>query len=194
MKINDLSKDDLIQLLKDFVEGLEKCTDLSAEEQDFITLQKRVIWELSHARIYKVSTADLSYINTTGPREFDIRYFSSLGAAKRELIKRKRAMAANLNVATPNEIQKLGVNASFAPELVKSVITNSDVKLGIPGRFKFYEVRILQNEQIIPVQFILTAVPISSEGFQDTVRRRRTSRSTGKQSPAPIIQFDQIKD
>ena len=40
MKINDLSKDDLIQLLKDFVEGLEKCTDLSAEEQDFITLQK----------------------------------------------------------------------------------------------------------------------------------------------------------
>ena len=194
MKINDLSKDDLIQLLKDFVEGLEKCTDLSAEEQDFITLQKRVIWELSHARIYKVSTADLSYINTTGPREFDIRYFSSLGAAKRELIKRKRAMAANLNVATPNEIQKLGVNASFAPELVKSVITNSDVKLGIPGRFKFYEVRILQNEQIIPVQFILTAVPISSEGLQDTVRRRRTSQSAGKQSLAPIIQFDQIKD
>ena len=194
MKINDLSKDDLIQLLKDFVEGLEKCTDLSAEEQDFITLQKRVIWELSHARIYKVSTADLSYINTTGPREFDIRYFSSLGAAKRELIKRERTMAANANVAAPNEIQKLGVNASFAPELVKSVITNSDVKLGIPGRFKFYEVRILQNEQIIPVQFILTAVPISSAGFQDTVRRRRTSRSTGKQSPAPIIQFDQIKD
>ena len=194
MKINDLSKDDLIQLLKDFVEGLGKCTDLSVEEQDFITLQKRVIWELSHARIYKVSTADLSYINTTGPREFDIRYFSSLGAAKRELIKRERTMATNVNVAAPNEIQKLGVNASFAPELVKSVITNSDVKLGIPGRFKFYEVRILQNEQIIPVQFILTAVPISSEGFQDTVRRRRTSRSAGKQSLAPIIQFDQIKD
>lgn len=191
MEISDLNRDELIQYLQDFVEGMENHDDLSEEERDFVKLHRKVIWELSHDRIYKVSTADLSHINTTGLREFDIQYFASLGAAKKELKKRVEALAANPFVAGPDEVQSLGVKASMAPDLVQSVITNSDVKLEAPGRFKFYEVRMLQNGQIIPVQFILTNVHVSPAGFQD-VSPHQSSRPANEQHVAKIIPFNQI--
>ena len=83
------------------------------------------------------------------------------------------------------------MKASMAPDLVQSVITNSDVKLEAPGRFKFYEVRMLQNGQIIPVQFILTNVHVSPAGFQD-VGSPRSGRPANEQHVAKIIPFDQI--
>ena len=105
--------------------------------------------------------------------------------------KRVEALAANPFVAGPDEVQSLGVKASMAPDLVQSVITNSDVKLEAPGRFKFYEVRMLQNGQIIPVQFILTNVHVSPAGFQD-VSPHQSSRPANEQHVAKIIPFNQI--
>lgn len=194
MKINDMTREELVQYLFDFVEALERSNDLSelsGEERDFISLQKKIINELLHDRVYKVSTAGFSGRSSIGLMERDIRYFSSLKAAKKEVKRRMEELVKNPFVAGPDEVQTLGLEGGFAPDLIDSVITNSDITVKAPGRFKFYEVRMVKNGEIFPVQFILTNVHVSPSGFQD-VGSPQPGRPANEQHVAKIIPFDQI--
>ena len=76
MEYNELSRQELIGYLMDFVEGLEQHT-LDADEQGFVELHKKIIWELCHDRIYKVTFCRPDQEAASKLAEYDTQYFSS---------------------------------------------------------------------------------------------------------------------
>ncbi len=185
MTYNELSRQELIGYLMDFVEGLER-HELDADEQGFVELHKKIIWELAHDRIYKVSTARASSLSESGVIEYDIQYFSSLSAAKRELRERMEKQRKHPYLAGPDEVQEHIVQGSLVPDLIKSVVSNTDLPIEAPGRFKFYEVRMLRNGNIVPVQFVLTDVHITPSVLESPSKNSRKSKN-GK-----VIPFESI--
>jgi len=169
LDFSNMNRAQLLQYMKDFVDIIEKSDVLSEEDMDFINIQKRAIWELSHDRIYKVSTAYYNTKSSSQYTESDVKYFSSVNAAKREIKQRLKKLLKNPYVAGPDEVSDSRMVMGIAPNLVTSVISNAQVPLRTPGRFKFYEVRMVtQKRKVVPIQFILAEVqPIPLEHPED---------------------------
>ena len=178
-----MNRAQLLQYMKDFVDIIEK------SDMDFINIQKRAIWELSHDRIYKVSTAYYNTKSSSQYTESDVKYFSSVNAAKREIKQRLKKLLKNPYVAGPDEVSDSRMVMGIAPNLVTSVISNAQVPLRTPGRFKFYEVRMVtQKRKVVPIQFILAEVqPIPLEHPEDA---RFTPSSVPNNK---IIPFKKVK-
>ena len=104
MDFSNMNRAQLLQYMKDFVDIIEKSDVLSEEDMDFINIQKRAIWELSHDRIYKVSTAYYNTKSSSQYTESDVKYFSSVNAAKREIKQRLKKLLKNPYVAGPDEV------------------------------------------------------------------------------------------
>ena len=104
MEYNELSRQELIGYLMDFVEGLEQHT-LDADEQGFVELHKKIIWELCHDRIYKVTFCRPDQEAASKLAEYDTQYFSSLKEAKRELHRRMKRLQKQSVLALPEEIR-----------------------------------------------------------------------------------------
>ena len=104
MEYNELSRQELIGYLMDFVEGLEQHS-LDADEQGFVELHKKIIWELCHDRIYKVTFCRPDQQAQSKLAEYDTQYFSSLKEAKRELHRRMKRLQKQSVLALPEEIQ-----------------------------------------------------------------------------------------
>lgn len=187
-----MTRAQLLQYLKDFVEAMETYGSLSEEDMDFINIQKRVIWELSHDRIYKVSTAQYSSQSSAKYIEHDIKYFSSLKAAKKEVRSRFKKLLKSPFVAGPDEVSDYRIISGVNPTLVSSVLSNAQVHFKTPGRFKFYEVRMISKKhQIVPIQFVLAEVrPVPLENPDDA--KFIASRLQKKTARCNVIPFKEI--
>lgn len=192
MDFTNMTRAQLLQYLKDFVQAMEAYGRLSDEDMDFINIQKRVIWELSHDRIYKVSTAQYSPQSSAKYIEHDIKYFSSLKAAKKELRSRFKKLIKSPFVAGPDEVSDYRIISGVNPTLVSSVLSNSQVQFKAPGRFKFYEVRMItKKRQIVPVQFLLAEVrPVPLENPDDA--KFSVSKLQKKATRYNVISFKEI--
>ena len=199
--IDRLSKNDLIHYLKGLVDSIESESDKIIEPDvcDFIDLQSKIISELSLQRIYKVSNVDMSDFESSGIKEYHIQYFGSLRGAKRELKKRFREQRSHPFVAAPDEIQDIGLTGGIKPLLLQSVVGNRDVTtLRAPGRYKFYEIRMLQENQIVPVQFMLTSIDATPAQSSRTKSKNKIEFSDSPCFPINtdkglIIPFSSIK-
>ena len=187
-----MTRAQLLQYLKDFVQAMETYGGLSEEDEDFINIQKRVIWELSHDRIYKVSTAQYSPKSSAEYIEHDIKYFSSLKAAKKEIRRRFKKLTKSPFVAGPDEVSDYRIISGMNPTLVSSVLSNAQVQFKAPGRFKFYEVRMITpKHKIVPVQFLLAEVrPVPLENPDDA--KFISSRLQEKTAQCNVIPFKEI--
>lgn len=135
MEYNELSRQELIGYLMDFVEGLEQHS-LDADEQGFVELHKKIIWELCHDRIYKVTFCRPDQEAASKLAEYDTQYFSSLKEAKRELHRRMKRLQKQSVLALPEEIRNHRLLTSIAPELDQSIISSRDLPLeGESGAF-----------------------------------------------------------
>lgn len=182
--IDKMSRGELVDFLTGFVEAVEQDKWCSTEEdRGFLCLHKKILAELSQQRVYKVSNIDANDIAYGGVKEYDTKYFASLKAAKRELSKRFKRQRKHPFVAAPDEVQELGVDSGINSSLVQSVITNEDMRLRAPGRFKFYEVRMLQDNQIVPVQFVLTSIDVASAATVTLTKSKRKIDSAYPRQP-----------
>ena len=91
MEYNELSRQELIGYLMDFVEGLEQHS-LDADEQGFVELHKKIICCPDQEAASKLA-------------EYDTQYFSSLKEAKRELHRRMKRLQKQSVLALPEEIR-----------------------------------------------------------------------------------------
>lgn len=187
MEYNELSRQELIGYLMDFVEGLEQHT-LDADEQGFVELHKKIIWELCHDRIYKVTFCRPDQEAASKLAEYDTQYFSSLKEAKRELHRRMKRLQKQSVLALPEEIRNHRLLTSIAPELDQSIISSRDLPLeGGERRFQFYELRIWQQGEIRPVLMLLSEVITEPSVLEETAPSR-TAPKHGK-----VISFTDIQ-
>lgn len=200
--IENMSKSELLEFLAGFVLSMEQSGETLTDEMiEFVTLHKKIIAELSRQRVYKVSNIDASDISIDGVKEYDAKYYGSLKEAKRELRRRFEEQRRNAFVAAPDEIMELGLNNGVAPSLTQSVVTNKDVPLNAPGRLKFYEVRMLQDNQIVPVQFMLTSIePAPAKVSRQQRKTQKNNLPAGAalgngngNGKGKVISFDAIK-
>jgi len=194
--IENMGKKELVNFLEEFVATIvcDESEEITQEMHDFICLQQKIITELSRQRIYKVSNVDMSDFARTGVKEYQTEYFSSLNAAKRELKKRFLQQKVHPFVAAPDEIQDIGLADGVKPSLVQSVVSNSAVPLRAPTRYKFYEVRMLQDNQIIPVQFMLTSIDPIPAAFPLAKRKANGSKENLEiLKKGLVIPFDKLR-
>lgn len=186
---NNMSRDELISYLTQFVDAIEHNWELSEEEAEFVDLHKKIIAELSRGRIYKVSNIEAvgSISKLHSPKEYNVRYFASLSAAKRELRQRAKELSKHPFVARPDEVAELGIDRGIAPSLTQSIVTNADIQIPVPGRFKIYEIRMLQKRQIVPVQFVLTSINVAASGPEKTKKKSRNTHSSAEAEKRGII-------
>ena len=93
--------------------------------------------------------------------EYEPQYFSSLKMAKRELKKRFKNLRKSPFIAGTDEIITYGLSKGLLPAVYQSIISNSSlVSLRAPTRFKFYEIRFVEDGMILPIQLILTRLMI----------------------------------
>ena len=133
-----MSRDELISYLTQFVDAIEHNWELSEEEAEFVDLHKKIIAELSRGRIYKVSNIEAvgSISKLHSPKEYNVRYFASLSAAKRELRQRAKELSKHPFVARPDKVAELGIDRGIATSLTQSTVKNSDIQIPVPARFK----------------------------------------------------------
>ena len=188
-----MSREDLIVYLTKFIGAIEQNWDLSEEEQEFICLHKKILSTLQHDRVYKVCNVEVcgSTPEEGGVKEYNTRYYSSLKAAKRELRRRAKKLARHPFVAQPDEVQELGIDRGVAPDLVQSVVTNADLQVPVPGRFKIYEIRMLQDGRILPIQFVLSSIRVTPAAVPEMAIKKEKpgAHNTKKQKRGIIIPF-----
>lgn len=166
-----MTRNELILYLYSFIEGMLKVGPESEDELDFIRLQRKVIFELMHNKVYCVKSTRYKPTAPYGKIDFDVMYFSSLHQAKRELKFRRQLMEERLPLAEPWEVSTSLLKDSLAPDDYRSIIDNRSVKLDHPGRFKFVEGRLRVGRtkngdpKIAPYLLSLTEVPLVGAQF-----------------------------
>lgn len=194
MDFKNMTRQELILYLYSFIEGMVEVGPRSEEEMDFIQLQKRVIFELIHTRVYCVKSTRYKSNLPYGKVDFDEMYFSSLHQAKRELKNRRRIMEQHFPLAEDWEIVTGEMKNSLLPNDYRSIVDNSSVKLEHTGRFKFVEGRLRNgrtkngDQKVEPILMSLTEIPLMSaefSGFKKSIPQQDSPDIAGKK----IISF-----
>lgn len=151
------------QQLASYMDGLVSRLDNDGwddeQAQEFSALMHKLRDELSDGepalpKIYKVFFRHKDF-------ESNIKYFTTLRGAKREIKDRFNKLRKNPFVAPPYEIvTSRAMEGSVAADTVQSIITNQDFTKKAPGRFKFYEIRMMGRRKVTPIQLVLTQVQV----------------------------------
>ena len=155
--ISSMDRRSLANYISGLIKEIERSDWCNEQAGILIALLKRVLMELGQEE-HNLSIPTYKVCYKSGNKEYNVTYCSSLSKAKRILRQRFIALKKSPDVAMEFEIEEYGVEGGFLPSTRKIVISNRDMRVARPGRFKFYEVRMESDEKVVPVQLILTQV------------------------------------
>lgn len=142
MGLKNMNRTELLCYLRDMVEAMEQSNLLLQEEEiEFIAVQKMVIRELEHNRIYKVCTR-CPKPGTNMASEYEPQYFSSLQAARKEFRKRTKELFRN-------------PDPSFE---LTDIETNTHQHILHQGRYKFFRALVSRDGFSIMMEVVLSEV------------------------------------
>ena len=168
----------------DYLEGLRKRLDVSVNgDVDLLALINKVLTEMEMGSsviepksIFKVYTVSENKISAP-------KFYGSLKQAKKDLAGRLKSLKRSPNVAFEEEIVEFGVKDSVAPEVAKPIITNQDFTIKALGRFNFFEVRLMgEDDQITPAQLILIEIRLEDA-------RHLQLNGNAKKKPGLVVKF-----
>lgn len=172
-----MNRTELLNFMDGYMRRLDDISPTDENERIWIALQMRLYEEIKLDKpIFKVSNMELVQNSYGGAVEYNTKYFVSLRAAKRELRSRLKELSRSSDtafIARPEEIMDANLSEGVAPSLIQSIITNQDLLMRAPGRFKFYEVRICEEKGIVPIQLVLTQINVVPKISSETRENNR---------------------